>query len=177
MKALRDHRIGVLAGGQSSEREISLRSGSSVHKALRGKGLDVRLLDVTEEDFDLSVSRAGIDLAFIALHGAFGEDGTVQSRLSDMNIPYTGSGPASSRLALDKIDSRKVMASRGIRTPGYRIALSLEEAISMEITFPCVLKPRREGSSIGLSIVEGRRGLRKAFESAARHGGELAASR
>ena len=93
---LKKHKIGILAGGPSSERDISLKSGKAVLAALQGAHLDVIFLDVNEDDFSVAIDKAGIDLAFIALHGRFGEDGTVQKLLTNKNIPYTGSGPVSS---------------------------------------------------------------------------------
>ena len=111
-------RIGVLAGGPSNEREISIKSGKAVHNALIGEGLDAIFMDVQDNIYDI-IKRDIIDEAFIALHGRFGEDGTVQRLLEEAGIPYTGSGPEASRMALDKIASKEIFIKRGIPVPEY----------------------------------------------------------
>lgn len=113
-------KIGVLAGGPSSEREISLRSGRAVHSALIKEGLDAIFLDVGKDIRDIIKSNK-IDVAFIALHGKFGEDGTVQKILEETLIPYTGSGVRSSALALDKIASKELFKRKGILVPEHII--------------------------------------------------------
>jgi len=172
MKDLEEYRIGVLAGGDSSEREISLKSGSAVLAALKRSGLEAELLDIREEDLGPAVQGAGIDLAFIALHGAFGEDGAVQSMLEEKGIPYTGSGPSASRAALDKLESKNIFARNGIRTPAHRV-LSGSLAAEAEAVFPCVVKPRYEGSSVGLSVVREAAGMKEALEKAAEYGEDI----
>ena len=102
------HKIGVLAGGSSSERDISLKSGTAVFNALSGLGLDVVLIDVNEDEFLYLIDEAGISAAFIALHGTFGEDGTIQKLLEGKGIPYTGSGPLASNYAMDKVTCKKI---------------------------------------------------------------------
>ncbi|NQT33370.1 MAG: D-alanine--D-alanine ligase, partial [Candidatus Omnitrophica bacterium] len=153
LELLKKYRIGVLAGGPSSEREISLKSGKAVFDILRKSGLDVSFIDVEEQGFDASLEEAGISLAFIALHGRFGEDGTVQALLAKRKIPYTGSGPESSALALDKLASKEVFEKEGIFVPRYRVVSKDQDTADISFTFPCVVKPRHEGSSVGLSIV------------------------
>jgi len=146
--------IGVIAGGPSSEREISLCSGSAVYEALKQKGCNVRIFDITDNP-DKSFKGIEIDMAFITLHGGFGEDGTVQRILETMNISYTGSGPDASRLALDKLLSKKIFEEQDIPVPKY-IALRDRTSVSDkcgDIAMPFVVKPLREGSSIGLSVV------------------------
>src|SRR5262245_40718015 len=106
----------VLLGGWSAEREVSLASGRAVIEALRARGHDVRELDPAAIDI-LSYPWGGVDAAFIALHGSFGEDGTVQSLLEDLGIPYSGSGPAASRLAMDKSASKERFIAEGLATP------------------------------------------------------------
>lgn len=154
MRTQKYGKVGVLAGGPSSEREISLRSGKAVHAALVSKGLDAVILDVGD-DLERVVRDNKIDVAFIALHGRFGEDGTVQRILESMGIPYTGSGPSASALALDKVASKEAFAKSGIKVPKHTVyekgAFRYEEA--RKLGLPVVVKPHLEGSSIGLSVV------------------------
>jgi D-alanine-D-alanine ligase len=161
-------KIGVLAGGPSSEREISLRSGRAVYKALAEEGFDAVFLDVTAADCRDVIRMSRIDAAFIALHGKFGEDGTVQKMLGDERIPYTGSGVEASRLALDKVASKEVFVKKGIPTPRYTVFKKddIAAGICDKIALPTVVKPQFEGSSIGLSIVKDRAALKAAAEKA-----------
>lgn len=158
---IRAYKVGVLAGGSSSEREISLKSGAAVAGALKKKGINATLLDVDERNLENIIGRSGIDLVFIALHGKFGEDGTVQSLLTKMRIPYTGSGPGASHLALDKLASKEIFRSKGLLVPSWKVIRSKGD-ISCGIEWmPCVVKPRAEGSSLGLSVVR----TKASFES------------
>ena len=150
---LKGYKIGVLAGGSSNEREISLKSGNAVFDALSSAGLAPVFCDVTEDNFESLIDETDIDVAFIALHGKFGEDGTVQRMLEARNIMYTGSDPVSSALALDKLASRERFKSACLKVPDCRLVRKGENVSSKEISFPCVIKPRHEGSSIGLSVV------------------------
>ena len=161
-------RIGVLAGGPSSEREISLRSGRAVYGALLREGLDAILLDVWDDVYDI-IKNNRIDVAFIALHGRFGEDGTVQKLLENAHIPYTGSGVDASRLALDKCASKKIFARQRIPVPRHVVlekGMFKIEDIGTLGWWPVVVKPQYEGSSIGLSIVRQKDSLREAMEKA-----------
>ncbi|OGW85050.1 MAG: hypothetical protein A2987_06055 [Omnitrophica bacterium RIFCSPLOWO2_01_FULL_45_10] len=164
-------RIGVLAGGPSNEREISLRSGRAVYSALAEDGLNAVFLDVRDDIHDI-ILKSKIDVAFIALHGRFGEDGTVQKILEDAGIPYTGSGVEASRLAMDKIESKKAFAKNDIPTARYIIfekgSSNLGETDGLGL--PLVVKPQSEGSSIGLSIVKERSMLNGALEAAFEYG-------
>ncbi|MBN1527227.1 MAG: D-alanine--D-alanine ligase [Candidatus Omnitrophica bacterium] len=164
-------KIGVLAGGPSNEREISLRSGRAVYSALIEEGLDVAFIDMTDESC-AEIKSSGIDAAFVALHGKFGEDGTVQKMLEDAGIPYTGSGVEASRLALDKIASKEAFAKKGIPSPRYRVLEKgrVNTAHTSSIRLPAVIKPQFEGSSIGLSVVRERAGLKAAIEKAFLYG-------
>ena len=164
-------RIGVLAGGPSNERDISLRSGNAVHRALLGEGLDAILLDVKDAAHQI-IKNSRIDIAFIALHGRFGEDGTIQKMLEAADIPYTGSGVEASRLALDKIASKEAFLRHGIPVPKYIVSergrFNIDEPDKLD--YPVVVKPQLEGSSIGLSIVSEKKLLKKAVDKAFQYG-------
>jgi D-alanine-D-alanine ligase len=161
-------RIAVLAGGVSSEREISLRSGRAVYEALKRKGQNAVLVDMAGDVRD-AAGKIDADIAFLALHGRTGEDGTVQASLEERDMPYTGSGVAASRHALDKIASRRTFQDNGVTVPRYEIVSRTEDPGERikAWTVPLVVKPQHEGSSIGLSIVtresEVRDALLKAF--------------
>src|SRR3989338_3511887 len=118
--------IGVLMGGYSSEREVSLKSGNAVFEALKRQGCHVTALDITEKDDEKikqSIARAGLDIAFITLHGRLGEDGVIQSILEELDIPYTGSGVAASRLALNKVSTQEVFKKNNIHvSPSVAVA-------------------------------------------------------
>jgi len=160
-------RIAVLAGGPSSEREISIKSGRAVYEALKRKNQDVFFLDVGTDVLE-KLKNAGFDIAFIALHGRFGEDGTVQAMLEELKIPYTGSGVHASRLAMDKVASRKVFSASGIKVPRYQVANKNEDlrGILKGFKTPFVVKPQSEGSSIGLTIVRDKARLEEALRKA-----------
>lgn len=160
-------RVGVLAGGPSREREISLRSGKAVYNALIDEGVDAVFLDMWDNIEDI-ICEFKFDTAFIALHGRFGEDGTVQRALEEADIPYTGSGPAASLKALDKIAAKDIFASNRIPTPRYAIfekGVSRQEDI-FSFGLPLVVKPQFEGSSIGLSVVRRQEDLDQAINGA-----------
>ncbi len=165
-------RIGVLAGGPSNEREISLRSGRAVYESLVKEGVDAVLLDVRDDNICDVVKNNMIDVAFIALHGRFGEDGTVQNMLEGLKIPYTGSGPKASNDALDKILSKAIFEDFGISTPGYvklhKSGYRIEDC--NRLGFPMVVKPHLEGSSIGLSVVRTKNELPAAVDKAFEYG-------
>lgn len=160
--------IGVLYGGWSSEREISLASGDCVIKALRRLGFKVKPIDL-QRDFVKKLR--GFDIAFIALHGHPGEDGTIQGVLDLMGIPYTGSGVLGSAIGMDKIISKRLFNSLDIPTPAYyyREQLDIDEAI-LKLDFPMVIKPRAEGSSVGIRIVVNRKELELAVKKVHRYG-------
>ena len=140
-------RIAVLKGGPSAEHEVSLASGAAIANALRGRGFDVVEVDVATEALELP---AGVDAVFIALHGTFGEDGGVQSLLEARGIPFTGSGSAASRCAFDKAAGKAVFERQGIATARYEL---LKRGEPRTLRLPVVVKPPRQGSSIGLSKV------------------------
>jgi len=157
--------IAVLMGGPSTEREVSLRSGEAVVNALRVTGADVVATDITDTTFTVPKD---VDVAFVALHGTFGEDGTLQQILEDSGIAYTGSGPEASARAFDKIAAKEAFLSAGIRTPKYEIfdRAHTSSHRSTGLAFPLVVKPSRQGSSVGVSIVEEEGDLEEACQTA-----------
>lgn len=163
-------KIAVLLGGPSSEREISIKSGTAVYKALLSLGLDVVCIDVSDKPIE-QIRRESAEIAFIALHGRFGEDGTIQEMLEQEEISYTGSGPQASRLAMDKLASRRIFQAAGLPVPEYA-ALSKGSDPDIVIRelgsdpLPLVVKPNREGSSIGLSVVKDIKELSRAIDAA-----------
>ncbi|CAM3648088.1 D-alanine--D-alanine ligase [Corallococcus sp. ZKHCc1 1396] len=173
---LKAKRVGVLYGGLSSEREVSLRTGAAVAGALRGLGYDVVDIDVGK-DLPARLIAEKVDVAWLALHGRFGEDGCIQGLLESMFIPYTGSGVMASAVGMDKVYAKEIFISRGIPTPPYRAFASaqaaLAEADRLPFPFPVVVKPSREGSSVGVHICKTREDYAAAVEDAAKHAGTL----
>ena len=162
-------RVAVLMGGPSAEREISLISGKAVLEALRSKGVDAHAFDPAERElFDLK--REGFKRAFIALHGRFGEDGTVQGALEVLRIPYTGSGVMASALAMDKWRTKLVWAASNIPTPKFAMVGPQTDwtRIVAALGLPLIIKPAREGSSIGVTKVMVANDLVPAYQLAAR---------
>jgi len=160
-------KVAVLMGGPSAEREISLLSGKGVLAALRERGVDAHAFDpVLHSLFDLP--REKFDRVFIALHGRFGEDGTVQGVLETLKIPYTGSGVMGSALAMDKWRTKLVWQAAGIPTPKYRMLASDSNWTKVvdELKLPLIVKPAREGSSIGVTKVCTAADLPAAFQLA-----------
>ena len=169
--------IAVLMGGISTEREVSLRSGNAVAKALTEAGFNVSCIDVKDEKIE-ELDHMEIDVAFIALHGYFGEDGGVQELLESKGIPYTGSGINASKLAMDKLATKKCFVEAGLTTPDYITVTEFQEftEIQLEINklgLPVVLKPTRNGSSIGISIIKDIKNLQTGLEKAFEFGYEL----
>ena len=147
-------KVAVLLGGRSAEREVSLMSGTGVLGALREKGVDAHPFDPAERDL-WDLRRDGFDRVFIALHGRFGEDGTVQGALETLAIPYTGSGVMASALAMDKWRTKLVWLSSDIPTPRYRVVDAATDwmRVVAELGLPLIVKPAREGSTIGITKV------------------------
>jgi D-alanine-D-alanine ligase len=169
-------KVAVLMGGPSAEREISLISGNAVLAALQGKGVDAHAFDPAERElFDLK--REGFARAFIALHGRFGEDGTVQGALETMRIPYTGSGVMASALAMDKWRTKLVWDASGIPTPRFAMVKATTDWAKLAdlLGLPIIVKPAHEGSTIGLSKVHSAADLPAAYELAARYDDEVIA--
>ncbi len=165
-------KVAVLFGGKSAEREVSLMSGGGVLQALQAKGVDAHAFDPAERDLS-DLRREGFQRAFIALHGRFGEDGTVQGALELLGIPYTGSGVMPSALAIDKVMTKRVWLAEGIPTPRYVLlrkgATTPQQIAEVPRTLglPLIVKPAREGSSLGLTKVTDAAGMQGAFEAAA----------
>lgn len=174
MKNITSRKIGVLMGGLSAEREVSLKSGSAVHKALLARGYNSVALDVGRDLADV-LKRDGIEAAFIALHGRYGEDGCVQGLLELMQIPYTGSGVLASALAMHKLYSKQAFAASGILTAPFCCFRRGESVSLPSLPFglPLVVKPVQEGSSVGVSIVKVESRLPDALEMAFRHDDEI----
>jgi D-alanine-D-alanine ligase len=150
-------RVGVLMGGLSSEAEVSMNTGAGVLRALVGKGHDAVALAWTQ-GVDLVALLHGVDVVWIALHGTWGEDGCVQGLLECLQIPYTGSGVLASALAMDKAQSKRLFDHAAIPTPRWRVLGALADddarAIADGYGYPCVIKPSREGSTVGVTIVK-----------------------
>jgi D-alanine-D-alanine ligase len=165
-------KVAVLLGGPSAEREVSLMSGNGVLGALREKGIDAHPFDPLERNL-WELKRDGYACAFIALHGRFGEDGTVQGALETLGIPYTGSGVMASALAMDKWRAKMVWIASGIPTPRYRVVDASTDAMKLvaELGLPLIVKPAREGSTIGITKVStvDHDEVRVAIADAAKH--------
>jgi D-alanine-D-alanine ligase len=150
-----EKKIGVLMGGNSFEREVSLKSGAAVYKALSDIGYNVVSIDVGR-DIPFVLRDRGVELSFVILHGGYGENGTLQGLLEVMGIPYTGSGVLASALAMDKIASKKIFMYHKLPVPAFQIFtnnVNNVDQIRIDFPLPWVVKPAFEGSSIGVSIV------------------------
>ena len=163
-------KVAVLFGGRSAEREISLLSGNAVLAALRARGVDAHGFDPAQRPLE-DLKREGFARVFVALHGRYGEDGTVQGALELMQIPYTGSGVMASALSLDKWRTKLVWQAAGIPTPKYTMlnGQSDWEKVIASLGLPLIVKPAREGSTIGLTKVNSASDLPQAYAVAARH--------
>ena len=164
-------KVAVLFGGVSAEREVSIKSGTMVHAALVKQGIDAHLFDTASQNiFELKAQ--GFDRAFIALHGRFGEDGTLQGALELLGIPYTGSGVLGSALAMNKVRTKQVWLQSGLRTPAYRVlprgadVAAVRDEIVAELGLPMFVKPPHEGSSLGAGKVSNADELQAACELA-----------
>jgi D-alanine-D-alanine ligase len=165
-------RVGVLFGGRSSEREISIMSGTGVLRALQRRGVDAHAFDPGMQSV-AELEAAGFERVFIALHGRFGEDGTIQGVLETLRIPYTGSGVQTSAIAIDKLTTKRLWLAEGLPTPAWRVAHAHSDWMRMiaELGDHLIVKPAREGSTIGITKVMGhdRGELAMAFETAVRY--------
>ena len=161
-EVLKAQRVGVLMGGISSERDISFKSGKAVIQGLKRRGYNVTAIDV-DPDLAIKLKRKHIGAAFIALHGRWGEDGSVQGLLEIMGIPYTGSGVLGSAMAMDKVVMKMMFESMGIPSPAYTQA---EDGGTVHFPLPFVVKPANEGSTIGISIVKKQKEVMAAIKKA-----------
>ncbi|HEX5658550.1 MAG TPA: D-alanine--D-alanine ligase [Polyangiales bacterium] len=169
---MKTKRVGILVGGISAEREVSLRTGDAIHAALTERGYQVRKI-VVDRDLDLSLRSAPIDVAFLALHGTYGEDGCVQGLLELRGIPYTGSSVMASAVAMDKLKSKQLFRLYNVPTPPYYAVRSEEldklEELHGSFGFPVFVKPRSQGSSVGAGKAADLSQLRARCEEALRH--------
>lgn len=163
-------KVAVLLGGDSAEREVSLKSGAMVLAALRSRGVDAHAFDPRERDL-AQLAAGRFDRAFIALHGGHGENGAMQGALELLGIAYTGSGVLACALAMDKWRSKLLWQAAGVPTPAYEMldARSDFDTVARRLGLPIMVKPANEGSSIGMSKVHRAADLRAAYELAARH--------
>jgi len=171
-------KVGVLYGGRSAEREVSLMSGEGVCAALQSAGIDAHLFDTGTQTL-AQLAEAGFARVFIALHGRYGEDGTLQGALELLGIAYTGSGMLASALAMDKIMTKRVWLQAGLPTPEYVVLKDqndLDDALA-QIGLPLIVKAPHEGSTLGVEKVEHAATLRTAWQQAARFDGEILAER
>jgi len=157
-------------GGRSAEREISLKSGTMVLNALKKSGVDAHAFDPRDRGLE-ELKAQRFDRAFIALHGRFGEDGTVQGALEYLGIPYTGSGVMASALAMDKWRTKLLWQASGLPTPQYELMTARTDpaALAKALGLPLMVKPAREGSSIGMSKVTSVEKIEQAYALAARY--------
>ena len=177
----RNKKIGVIMGGPSSEREVSLRTGKGVLEALQSRGYDAVGIDWrAEQPLPIALQHERIEVAWVALHGVWGEDGCVQGLLECLRIPYTGSGVMGSAIAMDKVMSKRIFAQVGVEQARWSLfgrdadagAAPGRQAIEA-VGFPLVVKPSREGSSVGVTIVREPGQLGRAVDEARRHHGEV----
>ena len=171
-------KVAVLMGGTSAEREISLMSGTGVLAALRSQGVDAHPFDPSEREL-VELKQGGFARCFVALHGRHGEDGSVQGALELLGIPYTGSGVLASAIAMDKVMTKRVWLAEGLPTPRY-VWLAPEDrarerirTVPDELGLPLIVKPPREGSSIGITKVAGYSDMQGAVELAARYDADV----
>jgi D-alanine-D-alanine ligase len=171
-------KVAVLMGGQSAEREVSLMSGQGVLAALRARGVDAHAFDPAAQPLD-ELRRQGFARCFIALHGRHGEDGTVQGALELLGIPYTGSGVMASSVAMDKVMTKRLWQADGLPTPKYvRLAFDQQSpeqvrAVPDVLGLPLIVKPPREGSSIGVTKVRGLAGMQDAVKLSGRYDADV----
>ena len=171
---MKTKKIGVLLGGLSAEREVSLKSGAAVHKALLARGYNAVAIDVGR-DLAARLAAENIELAFVCLHGRYGEDGAVQGLLELAGIPYTGSGVLASALAMDKVFAKKIFAASGLTITPYVVFTKGDapDTATLPFALPVVVKPSREGSSVGVSIVKTGTDFPQALEQAFRYDREV----
>ncbi|WP_303901772.1 D-alanine--D-alanine ligase [Thiohalomonas denitrificans] len=167
-------RVALLMGGLSAEREVSLKSGAACLAALERRGVDVHGIDAGRDVLD-RLGTGGFDRVFIALHGRGGEDGAIQGALETMGLPYTGSGVLASALGMDKLRTKQVWMGGGLPTPAFEVLTADSDfaSVAARLGLPLMVKPAREGSSIGMSRVESPEHLAAAYAEAARYDREV----
>jgi D-alanine-D-alanine ligase len=171
-------KVAVLMGGTSAERDVSLMSGEGVLQALQSQGVNAHAFDPAKQDL-VELKKQGFDRCFIALHGRHGEDGTVQGALELLGIPYTGSGVMASSIAMDKVMTKRIWLAEGLPTPRYVVLPANRQsredvrAVPDEIGLPLIVKPPHEGSSIGVSKVNGYSDMADAVALAAKYDHEV----
>jgi D-alanine-D-alanine ligase len=170
---LKGKKIGVLMGGLSPEREVSLTTGQAVFEAIQRNGLEAVALDV-DRDIAITLKQNKIDIAFIALHGTYGEDGTIQGILEYAKIPYTGAGVLGSSIAYDKVKSKEIFKFNNIPSADYQVFYRSQKKNPIRtLDLPVVVKPSTQGSSIGISIVKEESEWPKALELAFKYSEEV----
>ncbi len=172
MSAFIGKKIAVLMGGKSAEREISLRSGAVVLKALLEAGYNAMEIDAGKDVFT-ELRAAGVEAVFIALHGGDGENGSIQGGLEVMGLPYTGSGVLASALCMDKITAKKLLLLNGVPTPAFSAEVTPGGVKGLR--YPLIVKPAAGGSTLGLTLVVDEAGLEEARLRAAKFGGAVLA--
>jgi D-alanine-D-alanine ligase len=171
MSATNFGKVAVLMGGHSAEREVSLMSGGGVLQALQSRGVDAHAFDPAQRELS-ELRQEGFERCFIALHGRFGEDGTVQGALELLGIPYTGSGVMASSISIDKVMTKRVWLAEGLPTPKYKLlrrgSYTREQVLAApdDLGLPVIVKPAREGSSIGVAKVQGYSEMAAAVDAA-----------
>lgn len=175
---MKNKKIAVVLGGPSAEREVSLRTGTAIHKALLAQGYDAVIIDLDPANFTKQLAEQQIDIVFNAVHGLYGEDGCMQGQLDMLGIKYTGSGVLASSVAMDKIISKRIFLASGIPTPDFiiiekkEITLCIHEILA-RFSLPVVIKPPAQGSSVGVEIVKNTSDLQRALLSAFEYADEL----
>lgn len=163
-------KVGVLMGGRSAEREISFMSGNGVLNALRARGVDAHGFDTGERSL-AELAAEKFDRVFVALHGRYGEDGSIQGVLEQLGIPYTGSGVMASSIAMDKTFTKRIWLAHGLPTPRFAVLDGNSELrrVPDELGLPLIMKPPHEGSTIGITKVVGYSDVTQAYETAAKY--------
>lgn len=171
-------KVGVLYGGRSAERDVSLMSGAGVHQALLNVDVDAHLFDTGQRSL-AELAAAGFDRVFIALHGRYGEDGSIQGVLELLDIPYTGSGPLASALAMDKVMTKRVWLQHGLPTPEFELldADTDLRRVADRLSLPLIVKPPHEGSTMGITKAMGYSDMKDAYALAAQFDAEVLAER
>lgn len=171
-------KVGVLYGGVSAEREVSLMSGQGVYDALKSRGVDAHLFDTGKSTL-ADLAAAKFDRVFITLHGRYGEDGTMQGALELLGIPYTGSGPLACAVAMDKIKTKQIWLQQGLPTPDYAVMdnSNIPADLADQLGLPLIIKPPQEGSTLGLTKVTSADQIQAAVVLACQHDNQALAEK